>query len=282
MKAKTFMAAAALLVAGCATVREPAHDTLVSHRGESIDAPENTMPAYRTAVSRGFGFECDIYLSKDKRLFTFHDSNLTRTTGGANTSRCVDVDWEGTVSRLNVGGWGRWKGSQFDPTRPALLEEVLSLAVDGRFIYVEVKDNDPTWAPYIRDVVRSQTRATPRNTLFITFGDKIAKALKKELPEYRLYFLMGAQHGGEKRYWTADDVIAKLRDVGADGVDIQFAPEAHDAVFVKKIHDAGFSFHVWTIDGLETAKQAFAVGADTLTTNCAQKLLDGYLAQQGE
>ena len=98
-----FAGAAAVLV-GCVTVKEPASDTLIAHRGESVDAPENTLPAYRTAVERGFGFECDIYLAKDGRLFTFHDRDLTRTTAGANTNRCVDVDWEGTVSKVNVGG----------------------------------------------------------------------------------------------------------------------------------------------------------------------------------
>ena len=42
---------------------EPAYETLISHRGESVDAPENTLPAFKTAVERGFGFECDIYYS---------------------------------------------------------------------------------------------------------------------------------------------------------------------------------------------------------------------------
>ena len=100
------VACAAMLVAGCATTAEPAYDTLIAHRGESKDAPENTLPAYRMAVDRGFGFECDIYLSSDNRLYTFHDTTLKRTTSGANTNACTAVDWDGTVSKLNVGGWG--------------------------------------------------------------------------------------------------------------------------------------------------------------------------------
>ena len=56
----------AIVVALCALASlaaEPAHDTLIAHRGGS-DAPENTLPAFKTAVERGFGFECDVYLSK--------------------------------------------------------------------------------------------------------------------------------------------------------------------------------------------------------------------------
>ena len=258
------------VLAGCATVKEPAYDTLIAHRGESIDAPENTLPAYRTAVERGFGFECDIYLAKDGKLFTFHDPNLTRTTAGANTNRCTDVDWEGTVSKMNVGGWGKWKGSKFDPTRPALFSEVLALARDGRYIYVEVKGNDPSWVPYIKEEIAKAENVNPGNVLFISFGDKVCAKLKRAMPEYRVYFLTGAKK------FTAEALVAKLSEMRVDGVDISFDPKAIDAEYVRTVKGAGFSFHVWTIDDLEKAKKAFVVGADTLTTNCAKKLLDEY------
>ena len=40
----------------------------------------SSCDAYRMAVERGFGFECDVYLSADGRVFTFHDGNLKRTS----------------------------------------------------------------------------------------------------------------------------------------------------------------------------------------------------------
>ena len=107
-------------LAGCATVSKPGYDTLIAHRGESKDAPENTLPAYKLAVERGFGFECDLYLSKDGRVFTFHDPNLTRTTGGANTSKCSEASWEETLSKLDVGSWGEGRQAHLsrDQVRP--------------------------------------------------------------------------------------------------------------------------------------------------------------------
>ena len=56
------MTALAAVAAG-ATLRAavPAFDTLIAHRGESVDAPENTLPAFKTAVERGFGFECHVW-----------------------------------------------------------------------------------------------------------------------------------------------------------------------------------------------------------------------------
>ena len=251
---------------GCATVDKPDYDTLIAHRGESFDAPENTLPAYQTAVDRGFGFECDIYLSSDRRLFTFHDGTLKRTTSGANTNACTAVDWN-TVSKLNVGGWGKWKGSKFDPTRPALLEEVLALARPGRKIYVEVKGDDPSWVPYIKDVFAKEPKATPETVLFIAFGRKVSAELKRQMPEFKTYWLTG-------RAPPVPELVAELRALGVDGVDIMFRPEKVTAEYVAAVKGAGFEFHVWTVDDPETAAEAFRRGVQTVTTNRAKYILE--------
>ena len=255
---------------------KPSHATLIAHRGESEDAPENTLPAYKLAVDRGFGFECDVYLSKDGRVFTFHDGTLTRTTAGANTNRCGDVTWD-ELSALDVGGWGKWKGSAFAGTRPALLEEVLELARDGRRIYIEVKTG-PEIVPHIKKVFAAQSRATPGNVLFISFNEATCKALKRDMPEYKVYLLMCARKrkGVSTCFVTAEDAVAALRETESDGLDFQYDPAVATAEFVKAVRDAGFEFHVWTIDRLDAAMEAFGRGAMTVTTNRAGKLLEEF------
>lgn len=271
-----------VVVAACAALgtlfaAQPALDTFISHRGESVDAPENTLPAYKTAVERGFGFECDVYLSADKRVFTFHDHTLTRTTSGACTKKCSEANWETEISKVDVGGWGKWKGSKFSPTRPALLEEVLELAVDGRQIYVEVKPG-PEIVPYIKDIFAKQTKATPKNTLFITFNRASCRALKEQMPEYKTYWLTGC--GSKEKPITADYVIKTLKDTKADGVDCQFNSNVVTADFIKAVRAAGFEFHVWTVDRLDQSLLAFERGAQTVTTNCAKKQLDEFTARK--
>lgn len=281
MKSGFIMAGLAVMLVNGAHAAELSLTTLIAHRGESVDAPENTLPAYQTAVDRGFGFECDIYLSKDGKLFTFHDGDLKRTTAGAHTEKCTAASWQETVSKVNVGGWGKWKGSKFDPTRPALLEEVLALARPGRKVYVEVKGGDAavSWVPTIKATVAKEAKATPETILFICFSAKTCAELKRLMPEYKVFWLSSGTEGPKekRRPIPASKLIACLKDCHADGIDIRFDPTAHDAAYVKEIKDAGFEFHVWTVDDLRKAEQAFAVGADTLTTNCAKKLLDGHL-----
>ncbi|MGN0853482.1 MAG: glycerophosphodiester phosphodiesterase family protein [Kiritimatiellia bacterium] len=274
-------AAVAVCVAGSAVAAQPAFDTFIAHRGESHDAPENTLPAYRMAVERGFGFECDVYLSADKRVFTFHDGNLTRTTAGACTKDCAAANWETEISKVDVGGWGKWKGSKYSPTRPALLEELLQLAVDGRQIYVEVKPG-PEIVPYIRRIFAKQTKATPKNTLFISFNKESCKALKEQMPEYKVFWLTLSARGPRNRPVgiSAQEVIAALKETKADGVDCHFDPKYITAAFIKEIRDAGYEFHVWTVDDLKTSLLAFERGAQTVTTNCAKKQLDEYNARK--
>lgn len=259
-----------------AMAAKPAYDTLISHRGESIDAPENTLPAFKMAVERGFGFECDVYLSKDGRVFTFHDKTLKRTTNGANTNKCGDVTWD-EISKLDVGGWGKWKGSKFAGTRPALLEEVLELARDGRQIYVEIKCG-PEIVPYIKDILAKQSTATPKNTLFISGVSDTCRALKGQMPEYKVYFVTYIKKAWRKNapLWTWEEMLARTRESKADGIDCFFGADYVSADFVKMFTDAGLEFHVWTVDDLDLAIEAFRRGAKTVTTNCAKTLLDEY------
>ena len=267
-------ACAAVILAGCATTAVPDYDTLIAHRGESKDAPENTLPAYQMAVDRGFGFECDVYLSSDNRVFSFHDTNLKRTTGV--DMPCRKASWEKTVSKIDAG---KWKGDQWKGTRPALLEEILTLARDGRQIYIEVKGNDADVVPYIKDILAKQSQATPRNVLFIAFGKHTCQELKKYMPEYRVYWLVGAKHGRNGPAIPAAEVIDTLKELGVDGVDQKFESDVVTADYIAEIRAAGFEYHSWTIDTLNTACLAFERGAQTVTTNCAKKLLDEYRAR---
>lgn len=297
----TIMKAAALAMAFAAAASQtftktraptqaalPSKRTLISHRGESVDAPENTLPAFKTAVKRGFGFECDVYLSKDGKVFTFHDNNLKRTTGGKSDKKCSEAMWKGELENLDVGGWGKWKGSKFEGTRPALLEEVLGLAKNGRWIYVEVKPG-PEIVPHIKKVFEAQKKATPKNTLFISFNAGTCRALKEQMPEYKTFWITSSRRettgkDGKKQTVpvTADYIIDTLRQCKADGVDCHFAKKIVTKEMVKTVKKAGFEFHVWTVDRLDLALEAFKCGVKTVTTNCAKKLLDEYKAQKAE
>ncbi|KAJ3115620.1 Lysophospholipase D gdpd1 [Phlyctochytrium bullatum] len=56
---------------------------LMSHRGGSLEFVENTLPGFRYSanVLKVDLLELDVYMTKDKQVVVFHDSNLERLCG---------------------------------------------------------------------------------------------------------------------------------------------------------------------------------------------------------
>ena len=59
---------------------------------------------------------------------------------------------------------------------------------------------------------------------------------------------------------------------------IRFDADLVNEEFVSAVKGEGLSFNVWTLDELPLVLRAFAVGADTVTTNCAKQMFDEYCA----
>src|SRR4030081_215156 len=55
----------------------------ISHRGEHLHHPENTMPAFEEAVRVGADYiEVDVRTTSDGKLVLMHDGQADRTTNG--------------------------------------------------------------------------------------------------------------------------------------------------------------------------------------------------------
>lgn len=64
--------------------REPIPPLVIAHRGASLAAPENTLPAFELAIVAGAGMiETDAQITADDRVVLAHDGDLRRTTGRA-------------------------------------------------------------------------------------------------------------------------------------------------------------------------------------------------------
>src|SRR3954454_19895588 len=81
---------------------------IVAHRGESADAPENTMAAFRLAWERQVpAIELDVHLTKDGALICSHDPNTKRTTSVPKEIK------ESKLEELRPLDAGRWKGERW-------------------------------------------------------------------------------------------------------------------------------------------------------------------------
>lgn len=90
---------------------------LQAHRGVSTDCPENTMAAFREAVSQGYDLiEFDPKFTRDGEIVVLHDWSLNRTGRIAGEKfteevKITDVDFS-FLADVDVGEWfdGRFTG----------------------------------------------------------------------------------------------------------------------------------------------------------------------------
>jgi glycerophosphoryl diester phosphodiesterase len=90
-----------LILAGAADVA--VSPKACAHRGDLKCFPENTVPAFESAVTKGaHQIEFDLYLSKDGRLIVIHDETVDRTTDGK--GKVTDLTFD-ELRALDAGGW---------------------------------------------------------------------------------------------------------------------------------------------------------------------------------
>ena len=111
---------------------------LVAHRGNAAEFPENTLPAFVSALELGVRFlELDVQLSRDGVPVVIHDHLLLRTTGLPGS--VFDHDAAELVT-LEAAETQRF-GDRYSGTRLPLLRDVLALLTRRPEItlFIEIK-----------------------------------------------------------------------------------------------------------------------------------------------
>ena len=235
---------------------------VIAHRGASADAPENTLAAFRLAFEQGAdGIEGDFRLSSDGRIVCLHDDDLARVAGSQRVVR------ETTFADLQQFDIGRWKGKRWRGERIVSLEEVLEVVPAGKWLVMELKAGPEIVAP-LADVLDQATIAR-QQVLVISLVDATFAECKRRLPALPCHWLSGyAQRADGDWSPNAEEVVVKIRQLGANGFGSESRPECFNAAFVQRLRSAGISeFHVWTVDDPEAARLYASLGAWGITTN---------------
>ena len=110
----------------------------------------------------------------------------------------------------------------------------------------------------------------PEQTVIISFNAEALAAAKQKLPQLKAYYLSSLKQDKQTKEWspTVDEIIAKAKKIGADGVDVQSKPPL-DAQFVRNVKNARLEIYAWTVDDPEEARRLIEYGVDGITTNRA-------------
>lgn len=232
---------------------------IIAHRGASFDAPENTLASISLGWKQGAdAVEIDVHYSKDGHVVVIHDDNTRKTAG---VRRLVAEQPLAELKALDVGSW---KSPVYAGERIPTLPEAFATVARGKRIFVEVKCGPECISQFARDVRSSGLK--PKQIVPIGFSLETMQELKRVLPELEVCWI--AEFKRTLRGWspTAEKLIAAAKGVGLDGLDVCGRGPVNGE-FVRKVHDAGMSLYIWTVDAPAKARALFTAGVDGITTN---------------
>lgn len=113
---------------------------IINHRGYNFEAPENTMPAFKLSVEKGYRYiETDISFTKDNVPVLLHDETIDRTSNGTGPVNSY------TYNELLAFDFGKWFNTKYEWTRIPTLEEFIKWCkYTGVHPYLELKYNGTT------------------------------------------------------------------------------------------------------------------------------------------
>ena len=112
--------------------------TIIAHRGNAAEFPENTLEALQSAVDLGVRHvELDVQLSSDRVPLLLHDADFRRMNGRSDS--VFDLAWS-EISSLPMGEPGRF-GVAHAEIRPCSLQQFASALARWRDViaFVEIK-----------------------------------------------------------------------------------------------------------------------------------------------
>jgi glycerophosphoryl diester phosphodiesterase len=227
---------------------------VIAHRGDSKVAPENTLPAFASAVKAGSDLvELDYLHSSDGVPVVFHDDDLDRCTDAC-------ARWGGekillsskTLAELRTLDAGKWFSEKFAGTRIPTLDEALDTIQAGSMTLIERKEGDPATC------VELLRKKDLRDRVVVQAFDwdylEGCHKLDKDLVIAAL---------GHKEVTPE-----KLDDVARTGCRVVAWEDKHtNASTIKAIHDRGYKAWVWTVDDPRRVAELVAAKIDGIISN---------------
>lgn len=232
------------------------------HRGDCSIAPENTLPAFRSAILKGGDrIELDVQMTSDGVVVVTHDSSLKRCTG--KNARVYDVTYA-EVEQLDAG---RWFSARFAGTKIPTFEEVLQLCQGKIDLNVEIKPNSSTPTLEAETVRLLQEYGFEGHCVITSQNYETLHKVKELAPDIPTGYILAL---GVGNYYD-------LPDADFFSVESTFITSG----MVNQIHLRGKTVSAWTIDREADARHMMELGVDDLITD-APDMVHQLLSESAE
>ncbi|MCR4657570.1 MAG: phosphatase PAP2 family protein, partial [Lachnospiraceae bacterium] len=242
---------------------------IIAHRGYSGAAPENTLSAFARAVEAGPDMiETDVQMTKDGILVLFHDDDIGRITGC--TGQISDYTYEELLN-MDFGAWFDENQSFKGEKIPTLAEALEQIRKSDLSIYLELKDI--SGAAGLSEEQKEK------------FPEMVAKEVDEHGMKGRIIYA-SFQYDYLKKFKALSKKNKTLLNTveGDAGILLNEYPSDYygmgrDAVSgeaVEKLHEAGKTVYVWTVNTPEDMQSVTDLGVDGIVTNEPEMALNLY------
>lgn len=220
-----------------------------AHRGDNVNAPENTMPAFELAASENLKWiELDVHQTSDGVIVCNHDSTIKRVTG--RNLAIHDVTYE-DLSKIELGPW---MPGEYEHVHICTLREALELAKENDMnVQVELKGH-PDDKNFEENVISVINETGMHDNVMIIAQDAS-----------RLMRVMEIDPTITKGYCMVI-AVGDLNDIEyTDNITIEetyVTPE-----LVRAMHEKGIKVFCWTVDLDDTVQYLVSCDVDVIGTD---------------
>lgn len=216
-----------------------------AHRGDTENAPENSIPSIKAAIEKGIqSVEIDVQLTKDGVAVLNHDYTLMRAAG--ESRRVSDLTYDEVV-RLEIGA-----DANGDAVYIPTLSEALSEAQGRIKLLIDLKPygSEDELAREVAGLV--QYYGMEQDVYVQSFDSHTLRQIRMIAPEIKigqiLYFALGDLSGLDVDFYTVEKVMLTEQ-------------------LVKQVHDAGREVWVWTVNSAGDMKEVLKYKIDGMITD---------------
>lgn len=220
-----------------------------AHRGDNVNAPENTMPAFELAASENLKWiELDVHQTSDGVIVCNHDSTIKRVTG--RNLAIHDVTYE-DLSKIELGPW---MPGEYEHVHICTLREALELAKENDMnVQVELKGH-PADKNFEENVIKVINETGMHDNVMIISQDASRLMRVMEIdPTITKGYCMVIAVGDLNEIEYTDNITIEETYV---------TPE-----LVRAMHEKGIKVFCWTVDLDDTVQYLVSCDVDVIGTD---------------
>lgn len=227
----------------------------IAHRGYSMLAPENTLPAFELAVQSGFwGVECDVWLSQDGEFVISHAESIKKMCGV--DKKISELTW-GEIKTYPIVAGNNVAG--YPDLKSCLLDSYLKVISSGKntkaVIELKMEKLTPEEAERILSLLDKYDMRS--RTVFLSFKKDNLLRIKEKKDERIGFQFLSWKYKNEEVEWCRKN-----------GIDYSVYFEVLTPETVAAIRKAGLKIAVWAVDDKKKADDLIKnYAVDYLTSN---------------